>query len=229
MTFMGWLQIVVLLLVVVLLTKPLGMYMARVYTGQPVWIDRALGPVERSFYRLSGIDPKREMSWKKYALSVLAFSLAGFLLLYLIQRIQGTFPGGPSGLGAVRPDTAFNTAVSFITNTNWQAYGGESTMKYATQMIGLTVQNFVSAAAGMAVAVALIRGFSRKLTGTIGNFWVDMTRSVLYILLPLSIIFSVVLISQGVVQTLSDTKQATLVQATTGAEGAAVTSQDIAV
>jgi K+-transporting ATPase ATPase A chain len=228
MTLTDWIQIIVLLLAVGLLTKPLGMYMARVYAGQPVWIDRALGPVERSFYRVSGIDPKREMSWKKYALSVLAFSLAGFLLLYLIQRIQGTFPGGPSGLGAVRPDTAFNTAVSFVTNTNWQAYGGESTMKYVTQMIGLTVQNFVSAAAGMAVAVALIRSFSRKLTGTIGNFWVDMTRSVIYILLPLSIVFSVILVSQGVVQTLSDTTQATMAQATTDASGAVVISQDIA-
>ena len=139
------------------------------------------------------------------------------------------FPSGPSGLGAVRPDLAFNTAVSFITNTNWQAYAGESTMKYVTQMVGLTVQNFVSAAAGMAVAVALIRGFSRKTTGTLGNFWVDMTRSVLYILLPLSIVFAVILLSQGVVQTFHDTQQATLLQATTDSNGAAVTSQSISV
>ena len=219
MTTFGWLQIVVLLVVVGLLTKPLGAYMARVFQGQPVWIDRALGPVERFIYRISGIDPDREMSWKRYALSMLAFSMAGFLLLYLLQRIQGVFPRGPSGVGAVRPDLAFNTAVSFVTNTNWQAYGGETTMKYVTQMVGLTVQNFVSAATGMAVAIALIRGFSRKTTGTLGNFWVDMTRSVLYILLPLSIVFAIVLLSQGVVQTFHDTQQATLVQATTDSNG----------
>ena len=162
MTVMGWVQIVVLLLIVGLLTKPLGTYMARVFQGQPVWVDRALRPVEHVFYRVSGIDPSKEMSWKRYALSMLAFSMAGFLLLYLIQRIQGVFPSGPSGLGAVRPDLAFNTAVSFLTNTNWQNYGGETTMKYVTQMVGLTVQNFLSAAVGMSVAVALIRGFARK-------------------------------------------------------------------
>ena len=224
MTTFGWLQIAVLLVVVGLLTKPVGAYMARVFQGQPVWIDRALGPVERFIYRISGIDRDREMSWKRYALSMLAFSMAGFLLLYLLQRIQGVFPSGPSGIGAVRPDLAFNTAVSFITNTNWQAYAGETTMKYVTQMVGLTVQNFLSAATGMAVAIALIRGFSRKTTGTLGNFWVDMTRSVLYILLPLSIVVAIVLLSQGVVQTFHDTQQAALVQATTDSNGAAVTS-----
>jgi potassium-transporting ATPase potassium-binding subunit len=229
MTLMDWTEIVVLLLVVGLLTKPLGAYMARVFQGQPVWIDRALGPLERFFYRISGIDPKREMGWKRYALSLLAFSVAGFLLLYFIQRIQGVFPGGPSGVGAVRPDTAFNAAVSFVTNTNWQSYAGESTMKYVTQMIGLTVQNFVSAAAGMAVAVALIRGFSRRLSGTLGNFWVDMTRAVLYILLPLSIIFAIVLTSQGVVQTFRDTQQATFLQTTADAGGGTVTSQNLSV
>jgi K+-transporting ATPase ATPase A chain len=192
-------------------------------------VDRALGPVERFFYRISGIDPSKEMSWKKYALSMLAFSAAGFFLLYLIQRIQGVFPSGPSGLGAVRPDLAFNTAVSFLTNTNWQNYGGETTMKYVTQMVGLTVQNFLSAAVGMSVAVALIRGFARKTTGTLGNFWADMTRSVLYILLPLAIIFAVIFLSQGIVQTFHDTQSATLVQATTDSNGAAVTSQSISV
>ena len=159
---------------------------------------------------------------------MLAFSAASFLLLYLIQRIQGVLPGGPSGVGGVRSDTAFNTAVSFVTNTNWQAYAGESTMKYVTQMIGLTVQNFVSAAAGMAVAVALIRGFSRRLSGTLGNFWADMTRSVVYILLPLSIVFAIVLMSQGVVQTFHDTQQATLLQSTTDSSGAAVAGQSLA-
>ncbi len=229
MTTFGWVQIVVLLLVVGLLTRPLGAYMARVFQGQPIWVDRAFGPLERFFYRISGIDPHKEMSWKRYALSMLAFNLAGILLLYLLQRIQGVFPSGPSGLGAVRPDLAFNTAVSFTTNTNWQAYGGETTMKYVTQMLGMTVQNFLSAATGMAVAIALIRGFSRKTTGTLGNFWVDMTRAVLYILLPISIAVSIVLLSQGVVQTFHDTQQAALVQATTDADGAAVSSQGIAV
>jgi potassium-transporting ATPase potassium-binding subunit len=228
-TLIGWLEIAAMLIIAGLLTKPLGAYMARVYQGQPVWLDRLLIPVERFFYRLSGIDPEKEMDWKKYSVSLLAFSLAGLLLLYLIQRVQGVLPSGPSGLGAVRPDLAFNTAVSFVTNTNWQAYAGESTMKYVTQMVGLTVQNFVSAAAGMAVAVALIRGFSRKLTGTLGNFWVDMTRSVLYILLPLALIFAIILLSQGVVQTFHDTQQATLVQATSDSSGAAVTGQSLAV
>ena len=229
MTAMGWVQIVVLLIVVGLLTKPLGTYMARVFEGKPVWIDKALRPLERLLYRISGVDPKREMSWKKYAFSMLAFSAAGFFLLYLIQRIQGVFPSGPSGLGAVRPDLAFNTAVSFITNTNWQAYAGETTMKYVTQMVGLTVQNFVCAATGAAVAIALIRGFSRKLTGTLGNFWVDMTRCVLYILLPLAIVFAVIFLSQGIVQTFHDTESASLVQPTTDSNGTAVTSQSIAV
>jgi K+-transporting ATPase ATPase A chain len=229
MTLLDWVQIAVLLLIVGLLTKPLGAYMARVYRGKTVWIDRALGPVERFVYRAAGIDPSKEMSWKRYALSLLAFSMAGFFLLYLIQRIQGVFPSGPSGVGAIRPDLAFNTAVSFVTNTNWQAYAGESTMKYVTQMVGLTVQNFVSAATGMAVALALIRGFARKATGTLGNFWADMTRSVLYILLPMSIVFSVILLSQGAVQTFHGTQQATVVQATTDSNGADVTTQSLSV
>ncbi len=229
MTALGWLQIAVLLVAVGLLTKPLGTYMARVYQGQPIWIDRALGPLERLLYRISGIDPKKDMGWKKYAMSLLAFSMAGFLLLYLVQRIQGVLPSGPSGVGAVRPDLAFNTAVSFVTNTNWQAYAGETTMKYVTQMVGLTVQNFVSAATGMAVAVALIRGFSRKTTDKIGNFWADMVRSVIYILLPLSIIFAIILLSQGVVQTFHNTQQAALVQATTASDGTIVSTQSIAV
>ncbi|MCL5736413.1 MAG: potassium-transporting ATPase subunit KdpA [Actinobacteria bacterium] len=229
MTPQGWLQILVLLLAVALLTKPMGAYMARVFEGKPVWIDRALGPVERFLYRVSGIDPDREMGWKKYALCMLAFNFAGFLLLYLIQRIQGVFPSGPSGLSAVRPDLAFNTAVSFVTNTNWQAYGGETTMKYVTQMIGMGVQNFLSAATGIAVAIALIRGFGRKTTGKLGNFWVDMTRATLYILLPISIVVAILLLSQGVVQTFHDTQSANLVQATTNANGATVTSQSLSV
>jgi potassium-transporting ATPase potassium-binding subunit len=229
MTALGWLQIVAALLVVALLVKPLGLYMARVFEGKPIVLDRALGPVERLTYRVAGIKPDREMGWKKYAACLLAFNLVGFLVLYLLQRIQGSLPGGPTGLGAVRPDLAFNTAVSFISNTNWQAYGGETTMKYVTQMIGLGVQNFVSAATGIAVAIALIRGFSRKTTDKIGNFWVDMTRSVLYILIPLSVVVAIVLVSQGVVQTFHGTQQTALLQATTASDGTAVTTQQIAV
>jgi K+-transporting ATPase ATPase A chain len=228
-TAFGWIEILVLLLVVGLLAKPVGIYMERVFQGRPVGIDRALRPVERFFYRISGIKAKKEMTWKGYALAMLAFNLAGFLVLYALQRVQGGLPGGPSGLSALRPDLAFNTAISFVTNTNWQAYGGETTMKYATQMAGLTVQNFLSAATGIAIALALIRGFSRKTTDKLGNFWVDTTRSVLYVLLPLSIILSVILLSQGVPQTLHSSQQALLVQATTGANGATVTSQSIAV
>ncbi len=228
MTALGWLQIAVILVVVGLLTKPLGAYMAKVYRGEPIWIDRAIGPLERVLYRISGIDPKKDMTWKKYAMSLLAFSMAGFLLLYLVQRIQGVLPSGPSGVGAVRPDLAFNTAVSFVTNTNWQAYAGETTMKYVTQMVGLTVQNFVSAATGMAVAVALIRGFSRRTTDKIGNFWADMVRSVLYILLPLSVVFAIILLSQGVVQTFHDPQQAVLAQPTIASDGTTVSTQNIA-
>jgi potassium-transporting ATPase potassium-binding subunit len=229
MTAIGWLQIVAGLLAVTLLVKPLGLYMARVFEGKSVGVDRVLRPVERLFYRAARIDAKQEMGWKKYAVCLLAFNLVGFLVLYLLQRIQGTLPGGPAGLSAVRPDLAFNTAVSFVSNTNWQAYAGETTMKYVTQMVGLGVQNFVSAATGIAVAIALIRGFSRKTADTIGNFWVDMTRSVLYILIPLSIVLALVLVSQGVVQTFHGAQQATLLQATTDANGAAVTTQQIAV
>ena len=169
------------------------------------------------------------MGWKRYAANVLVFSLVGFSLLYLLQRVQGWLPGGPEGLGNVKPDLAFNTAVSFVTNTNWQAYGGESTMKYVTQMVGLTVQNFVSAGVGIAVVIAFIRGFSRRTTDRLGNFWVDLTRAVLYVLLPLSLIFAIVLVSQGVVQTLAPSQEALLVQPYVTADGQTVTSQTIAV
>jgi K+-transporting ATPase ATPase A chain len=195
-----------------LLAKPLGLYMARVYEGQFFVLDRALGPVERLFYRLCGIKPEEEMDWKKYAFALLIFSAAGFLLLYVMQRMQGMLPLNPQKFPAVSPDSSFNTAVSFVTNTNWQGYGGESTMSYLTQMMGLGVQNFVSAAAGMAVLVALIRGFARHSSKTIGNFWVDLTRSTLYILLPLSLIYSLLFVSQGVVQTFSEYKSVTLTQ-----------------
>jgi K+-transporting ATPase ATPase A chain len=205
-------QIVVYFSVLLFLAKPLGVYMARVYEGQPSGLDRILGPVERLFYRICGIKPGEEMDWKTYAGAVLFFSAAGMFLLYVIQRAQGMLPLDPQHLPAVPPDLAFNTAVSFITNTNWQSYGGESTMSYLTQMVGLGVQNFVSAAAGMAVLAALIRGFARHSAETIGNFWVDLTRSILYILMPLALIYSILLVSQGVVQTFSEYKTVSLTQ-----------------
>src|SRR6267378_8479413 len=208
---LGLLIYLVLLLV---LAKPLGAYMARVYEGRRVGLDRALGWLERLIYRMSGIRPKAEMGWKTYALTMLIFNLAGLLAVYAFQRLQGVLPLNPAGLGAVSPDSSFNTAVSFATNTNWQGYGGESTMSYLTQMLALTVQNFASAAAGMAVLAAMIRGFARRSVQTIGSFWVDMTRTTLYILLPLSFVLALILVSQGMVQTFGPYAKATVVQAT---------------
>jgi K+-transporting ATPase ATPase A chain len=208
-------QIILYFVVLLLLAKPLGIYMSRVYEGQPSGLERVLGPVERLFYRLCGVKPDEEMSWKKYAGAVLTFSAAGLLLVYFLQRLQGWLLLNPQKFPAVSPDSSFNTAVSFVTNTNWQGYGGETTMSYLTQMAGLTVQNFVSAAAGMAVLIALIRGFKRHSTDTIGNFWYDLTRSTLYILLPLALIWSLLLVSQGVVQTFSEYKNVTLAQSIT--------------
>ncbi len=176
------------------------------------FLDPVLGPVERFLYRLSGIDPQTEMTWKTYAIAMLVFNISGVIAVYLLQRLQGFLPLNPQGLDAVSPDSAWNTAVSFASNTNWQGYGGETTMSYLTQMLGMTVQNFVSAATGMAVMVALIRGIVRHTTKEIGNFWVDMTRSVLYILLPLSLVLALALVSQGVVQTFSEYKSVTSLQ-----------------
>jgi K+-transporting ATPase ATPase A chain len=208
-------QLVIYFGVLLLLAKPLGVYMARVYEGQPSGLDRVLGPIERLFYRLCGIKQDEEMSWKKYAGAVLVFSAVGFLFTYFLQRFQGMLLLNPQKFPAVSPDSSFNTAVSFITNTNWQGYGGETTMSYLTQMAALTVQNFVSAAAGMAVLVALIRGFKRHSAETIGNFWFDLTRSTLYILIPLSLIYSLLLVSQGVVQTFSEYKTVQLTHSIT--------------
>jgi K+-transporting ATPase ATPase A chain len=187
--------------------------MARVYQGERTFLDPVMRPVERLVYRFSGVRPEAEMDWKIYAVAMLLFNGLGLLALYVLQRAQGMLPLNPQGLGAVSPDSSFNTAVSFGTNTNWQGYGGETTMSYLTQMLGLTVQNFVSAATGMAVLVALIRGFARKNAGTIGNFWVDLTRSTLHILLPMSLVLAVALVSQGVVQTFSPYHTVPLVQA----------------
>ena len=214
MTANGALQLVLYLVVLIGLAKPLGAYMARVYEGRPFGLDRALGWLERLIYRLCGVRLETEMGWKVYAAGFLSFNLAGLLAVYVLQRFQGVLPLNPEGMGAVSPDSSFNTAVSFATNTNWQGYGGESTMSYFTQMLALTVQNFVSAAAGMAVLVALIRGFARRSAQTIGNFWVDLTRTTLYILLPLSVIFALALVSQGVVQTFGPYAKAAIVQPT---------------
>jgi len=212
MTLNGILQIVLFLVVLVALAKPLGLYMARVYQGQPVGVDRVLGPVERFLYRIFGVRPDDEMRWQTYAAAVLLFSLGGVFFLYLLQRIQVLLPLNPQSFGAVTPDSSFNTATSFVTNTNWQGYGGEVTMSYLTQMLGMNVQNFVSAATGMAILVAFIRGLTRRSTGTIGNFWVDLTRSTLYILLPLSLLVALVDVSQGAVQNFNAYQPVALLQ-----------------
>ena len=199
----GLLQIALFLVVLLALAKPLGWYMAQVYEGRiPVFV-RWVAPLENIFYRLCGVDSKEEMRWTRYALAMLWFALLGVLAVYAMQRLQGMLPLNPQGFGAVSPDSSFNTAISFLTNTNWQGYSGESTMSYLVQMAALAVQNFFSAAAGMAVLVALIRGFARHTMDTIGNFWVDMTRSIIYILLPLSIVLALALVSQGVIQNFS--------------------------
>ena len=211
------------------LAWPLGTFMANVYQGRRTWLDRALGPLERALYRISGVVPEVEMKWSVYALAMLVFNGLGFLAVYALQRAQHLLPLNPQRLGAVSPDLAFNTAVSFVSNTNWQSYGGETTMSYLTQMLALTVQNFVSAATGLAILVALVRGLARRQAETIGNFWVDLVRSVLYILLPLSLVLAVFLVSQGVPQTFSPSSRATLVQPTTDADGKPVTEQTIAV
>jgi K+-transporting ATPase ATPase A chain len=212
MTTNGIIQIGLYIVVLVAFVKPLGSYMAKVYEGKSLGLGHILGPIERLIYRMLGIRPDDEMSWKAYAGAAILFKLAFFFLLYMLLRLQGILPLNPQGFPGVAPDLAFNTAVSFITNTNWQAYGGESTLSYLSQMMGLGVQNFVSAAQGMAVLVALIRGFTRRTASTIGNFWVDLTRSTLYILLPLSLIMAVLLVSQGVVQNFSPYKNVPLLQ-----------------
>src|SRR6185369_1673835 len=187
-------------------------FMARVYDGKPTFLDPVLRPLERLIYRCCGVDPDEGMDWKTYAVAMLVFNALSLLVVYGLQRLQGVLPLNPQGFAAVTPDSSFNTAASFATNTNWQGYGGETTMSYLTQMAGLGVQNFVSAAAGMATLVALIRGFREVTTRTIGNFWVDLTRTVLYILLPLSIVLALVQTSQGVVQNFSAYRTVPLLQ-----------------
>ena len=202
MTANGWFQIALFLAIILLITKPMGVFMTRVFNRQRTFLDPVLAPVERTIYRLTGVDETHEMRWTEYAVSMLWFSLASMLLLYLLERVQFYLPWNPQKLAGVPHALAFNTAASFTTNTNWQNYSGESTMSYLTQMAALAYHNFVSAAVGIALAIAFIRGIARRQTQTIGNFWVDMVRSCLWVLLPISIIGSLVLVSQGVVQNL---------------------------
>jgi K+-transporting ATPase ATPase A chain len=212
MTVLGWLQIATILALVVIAAVPLGGYMARVYAGERTLLSTVLGPVERGFYRLAGVDETREQGALSYTLGMLAFNAAGVVLLYAILRLQGYLPFNPLGFAGVSPDLAFNTATSFVSNTNWQSYGGETTMSLFSQMAGLTVQNFLSAATGLALAVALVRAFARSNASTVGNFFVDMTRSTLYVLLPLAIVTALVQVWMGVPQTLDASVAAATVE-----------------
>ncbi|HUN38713.1 MAG TPA: potassium-transporting ATPase subunit KdpA, partial [Acetobacteraceae bacterium] len=212
MTLNGWLQIALYCVLLLLITRPIGGYMARVFNGERTLLSPVLRPVERLTYGLCGVDETQEQHWVSYAIAMLAFSFAGFVVLYALQRLQGMLPFNPAGQTAVSSDLAFNTSVSFVTNTNWQSYTPETTMSYLTQMAGLTVHNFVSAATGIALAVALVRGFARRSGKTIGNFWVDLTRCTLYILLPVSVVVALVFIWQGVPQNLNAYTDATTLE-----------------
>src|SRR3954469_6482591 len=203
MTANGWLQILLFFLLVLAVTKPLGIFMTHVFNRERTFMDPALRPLERLLYRLTGVDERHEMSWTEYAISMLLFSMVSMVLLYAIQRLQGYLPFNPQKFAGVSPGhLAFNTAASFTTNTNWQAYSGEAIMTYFTQMVGLAYHNFVSAAAGIALAIAFIRGIARRQMETIGNFWVDLVRSSLWVLLPFCLPGALVLVSQGVAQNL---------------------------
>jgi K+-transporting ATPase ATPase A chain len=217
MTANGLVQITLYFVALLLLAKPLGVYMAAVYENRPVFLKRIVAPLEVGFYRLSGVKPEQEMRWSEYAAALLWFNLFGGLAVFALQMLQAYLPLNPQQLGNITVDSAFNTAVSFATNTNWQGYGGETTMSYLTQMLGLSVQNFVSAATGMAVLVAMIRGFQRTHADGIGNFWADLTRGALYILLPLSFVLALVLVGQGVVQTFKPYPTIPLVEQTAAA------------
>ena len=212
MTLVGWAQIALVLALVVACAVPLSAFVARVYSGERTFLSSVMGPVERGFYRLAGVDPAREQDWYGYTIAMIVFSIAGFLSLYALQRLQNFLPLNPRGFGAVPPDLAFNTSDSFITNTNWQNYSGETTMSHLTQMLGLTVHNFVSAATGLAMAFALLRGFARSSAATVGNFWVDLTRVTLYILLPIAFALAFVLVALGVPQTLAGAVDATTLE-----------------
>jgi K+-transporting ATPase ATPase A chain len=228
MTLNGVLQIASFIVVLILAAKPLGRFMGKVYQRERTVLDPVFGPIERFVYRLAGINPDEEMDWKANAVAMLLFNLVGLIAVYALQRLQQFLPLNPQNMGAISADSSFNTAVSFASNTNWQGYGGETTMSYLTQMLGLTVQNFVSAASGMAVLALFIRGIARHSVKTLGNFWVDLTRSTLYILLPLAFILALILVSQGVVQNLSPYASVPLVEQTTDSNGAKVTEQVVA-
>src|SRR5262249_8002982 len=202
MTINGWLQILVFFAVVLAVTKPAGIFMTKVFSRERTWLDPVLRPAERLLYKVTGVDEDHEMRWTEYCISMLLFSAVSMLLLYLLQRVQLALPLNPQKFGGVAPDLAFNTAASFTTNTNWQFYSGENTMSYLTQMAGMAYHNFASAAVGIALAVAFIRGVARREKATIGNFWVDMTRSILWVLLPACVAFALLLVSQGVIQNL---------------------------
>jgi len=212
MTLNGWIQIAIYFVVLTALVVPLGRYMAQVFEGERTFLTPVLGPVERGLYRISGIDETREQHWITYTVAMLLFNAAGFALLYALLRLQAVLPLNPAGMSAVAPDLSFHTAVSFTSNTNWQNYGGESTLSYLTQMVGLTTQNFVSAATGIALAVVLIRAFARTSGKTVGNFWVDLSRCTLYVLLPLSIVAALILVWQGVPQNLGAYVDATTLE-----------------
>jgi K+-transporting ATPase ATPase A chain len=213
MDLYGWIQLALYILALLLLTKPIGLYLVRVLDAEgKTFLDPGLKPVERLLYRLLGLDPKKEQDWKHYTLSLLAFSFVGLLFTYAILRLQYILPLNPQGFGPVRPDLAFNTAASFTTNTNWQNYAGEITLSYFSQMVGLVFHNFVSAAAGIAVAAALVRGIARHSAKTVGNFWVDLVRVNLYLLLPLSMVFALFLVSQGMIQNFKPYEKATLIE-----------------
>ena len=212
MTPNGWIQILLFCVAVVALTKPLGGYMTAVFSGEQTLLSPVLRPVERLFYKAAGINETQEQHWLGYTYAVLLFHIGGFVIIYALMRLQGLLPFNPAGQGAVEQGLSFNTAVSFITNTNWQNYGGETTLSYLTQMLGLTHQNFLSAATGIAIAIAVIRGFSRASAKTIGSFWVDMTRCTLYVLLPVCIVYTIFLVWQGVPQTLGPYVEATTLE-----------------
>lgn len=214
MTANGWFQLGLYVAILLLAAKPLGSYMAAVYDGRRTWFDALLGPLERLTYRLCRVNPRAEMRWATYAAAALWLALVGVLAVYALERFQASLPLNPQGIGPVSADSSFNTAVSFATNTNWQGYGGEVTMSYATQMLALAVQNFISAAMGMAALVAVIRGLARRSSETIGNFWFDLVRSTYYILLPLSVFVALLIVSQGVVQNFNGYQKVRLLQST---------------
>src|SRR5436309_7928530 len=201
MTVIGWIQIILYCAIVVALVKPLGGYMTRVFNGERTFLSPVLRPVEAGLYWISGVDERREQHWLTYTVAMLLFHVGGVLIIYGLMRLQGILPFNPAEQSAVAEDLSFNTAISFITNTNWQNYGGESTLSYLVQMLGLTHQNFLSAATGIVLAVSLIRGFSRASLRTIGNFWVDITRCTLYVLLPICVVYALFLVWQGMPQT----------------------------